>query len=248
MTPPFAIYASAGQYLVFDIATVRRLRSELRVCGIVVGTLPQISQQSIFLGLPLLLQEEEATYLVERGHAFIVDDARRHDAYTQVAPEDVAARNEARQKIALDRALEAGREQKERRIATLREKGLHEVAERVANETKVTDVATRIDTVSDFKDEPVIDTRRSTPRYRLFEFLHDRGYFMTPGLRFGGDFVAYPGDPLRYHSHFTCKAKAADEQWPVMDLVSGGRLGTGVKKSWLVGSGEQCFTIEWAGL
>lgn len=33
--------------------------------------------------------------------------------------------------------------------------------------------------------------------YPLFKHLHDRGYFLSPGLRFGCQYMAYPGDPLR---------------------------------------------------
>jgi tRNA-splicing endonuclease subunit Sen34 len=84
---------------------------------------------------------------------------------------------------------------------------------------------------------------------------------MTPGLRFGGQFVAYPGDPLRYHSHFLATGLEYDEPFPVMDLVVCGRLGTAVKKAWLIGATRsetdnvqkdegqayKCFTIQWAG-
>ena len=245
----FPIYASAGRHLVFDIATVRKLRSELHICGIVVGTLPQISQQSLFLGLPLLLQEEEATFLVDRGYAYVVDDVARHQTFTDYTADQISAVNEQKTREATERAELARTIAKEHRIAVLRSKNLHDVADKLESATDgPLDLGTRVETTSDFAAEPKIDSRRDTPRYRLFAHLHDKGYYMTPGLRFGGDFVAYPGDPLRFHSHFTCKAKADDEAWPLMDLVSGGRLGTGVKKSWLIGSGEQCFTIEWAGL
>ena len=249
----FPIYLSAGRHLVFDIETVRRLRSELHICGIVVGTLPQISQQSLFLGLPLLLQEDEATLLVERGHAYVVDDVQRHvNFFTQSSQDEVARIVAEKTDAARERACQARDATKRDRIALLRSKNLHDIADKLESASDdALEIGSRIETTTtQINDaaEPIVDTRRHTSRYALFSHLHDRGYYMTPGLRFGGDFVAYPGDPLRFHSHFTCKAKDADEEWSVMDLVSGGRLGTGVKKSWLVGSGEQCFTIEWAGL
>ena len=43
------------------------LRSEYRVCGLLVGTLPHLSQQNVFLGLPVLLTPEEVVLLVEKG-------------------------------------------------------------------------------------------------------------------------------------------------------------------------------------
>lgn len=103
------------------------------------------------------------------------------------------------------------------------------------------------------------------PSYPLYKDLHDQGYFLSPGLRFGCQFVAYPGDPLRFHSHFLCNGMDWDQEFDLLDLVGGGRLGTGVKKGFLIGgaSGEdsesaarrdetgsevRSFCIEWGGM
>ncbi|KAI0910818.1 SEN34 subunit of tRNA-splicing endonuclease [Ustulina deusta] len=71
--------------------------------------------------------------------------------------------------------------------------------------------------------------------YPLFAHLHDKGYYMMPGLRFGCDYNVYPGDPLRFHSHFVGVHFSWDEEITMMDLVGGGRLGTSVKKGYLIG-------------
>ncbi|KAL4943280.1 hypothetical protein BDV06DRAFT_143299 [Aspergillus oleicola] len=97
--------------------------------------------------------------------------------------------------------------------------------------------------------------------YPLFAHLHSKGYFLSPGLRFGCQYTAYPGDPLRFHSHFLAVSTEWDEELDLMTLVSGGRLGTGVKKGFLVGGADKsaettgkpgenvrCFSIEWAGM
>ena len=111
--------------------------------------------------------------------------------------------------------------------------------------------------------------------YPLFIHLHANNYFLAPGLRFGCQYMAYPGDPLRYHSHFLANGLGWDEEFDLLDLVGGGRLGTGVKKSFVIGGleGEDCgngkgkedndgndglsvgkerkvraFSIEWAGM
>jgi len=47
-----------------DIAAIR---TEYRVCGTLLGTLPHLSQQNVFLGVPLVLQPEEAVFLVDKG-------------------------------------------------------------------------------------------------------------------------------------------------------------------------------------
>lgn len=46
---------------------VARIRSESRLCGVLAGTLPHLSQQNVFLGIPLVLLPEEAVLLVELG-------------------------------------------------------------------------------------------------------------------------------------------------------------------------------------
>ncbi|KAI1414799.1 SEN34 subunit of tRNA-splicing endonuclease [Hypoxylon sp. FL1857] len=113
------------------------------------------------------------------------------------------------------------------------------------------------------------------PSYPLYAHLQDRGYYMMPGLRFGCDYNVYPGDPLRFHSHFQATSYGWDEEISMLDLVAGGRLGTNVKKGYLVGGavadangmlkqeeeedgkGEggnpnapkaRAFTIEWAAM
>ncbi|KPI38471.1 putative tRNA-splicing endonuclease subunit tsp-4 [Cyphellophora attinorum] len=100
------------------------------------------------------------------------------------------------------------------------------------------------------------------PNYPLFRHLHNKKYFMTPGLRFGCQYTTYPGDPLRFHSHFLTTDLGWEKGMDLMELVGGGRLGTGVKKGFLIGSHAtsqdthtealtdeakiRTFSIEWA--
>ena len=81
--------------------------------------------------------------------------------------------------------------------------------------------------------------------YALFRHLHGLDYFMSPGLRFGCQLLVYPGDPLRFHSHFLAMGAAWDEEIKLLDLVGGGRLGTGVKKGWLIGGVEEDEHGHW---
>ncbi|KAK6421275.1 tRNA-splicing endonuclease subunit, partial [Oleoguttula sp. CCFEE 5521] len=105
------------------------------------------------------------------------------------------------------------------------------------------------------------------PSYPLYKHLHEKSYFIAPGLRFGCQYMAYPGDPLRFHSHFLCNGMDWDQEFDLLDIVGGGRLGTGVKKGFLIGGeeasstnnkahhgavngekGERTFCIEWGGM
>jgi len=50
---------------------VARIRSKYKLCGVLSGTLPHLSQQNVFLGLPLVLLPEETVLLVEIGALFL---------------------------------------------------------------------------------------------------------------------------------------------------------------------------------
>lgn len=122
---------------------------------------------------------------------------------------------------------------------------------------------TSADMLSDPKACTVpVEAPRSYPFYK---HLNSRGYYITPGIRFGADYSVYPGDPFRYHAHFMATSFGWDEEITLLDLVSGGRLGTGVKKGFLIGGqappeeaegnpqdagGDRVrtFTLEWAAM
>ncbi|KAF5391280.1 hypothetical protein D9757_001941 [Collybiopsis confluens] len=59
---------------VWDVDDLVRIRSEHHLCGLLVGTLPHLSQQNVFLGVPAQLIPEEAMLLVEQQLAVFIDD------------------------------------------------------------------------------------------------------------------------------------------------------------------------------
>ena len=89
--------------------------------------------------------------------------------------------------------------------------------------------------------------------FRVYQYLNQAGYWMTPGLRFGCEYTAYPGDPLRFHSHFMVHVEKDDDDEGVemLTLVGGGRVATQTRKAWMlagqVDEEVRVFTIEWAG-
>lgn len=89
-------------------------------------------------------------------------------------------------------------------------------------------------------------------RYKTYSRLKDSGWYLMSGFRFGGLFVAYPGDPLRFHSHLVVLQPLHEVD--LMTIIRGGRLASGVKKVWILvdesdDSQEDTpmFSIEWAG-
>lgn len=67
--------------------------------------------------------------------------------------------------------------------------------------------------------------------YRIFKELRNKGYYILPGLKFGGEFIVYPGDPIRYHSHYIVNAIS---EINMLHLVVSGRLASGVKKLYVI--------------
>ncbi|KAJ8098856.1 tRNA intron endonuclease [Lipomyces tetrasporus] len=201
-----------GEYFVFDIEAVKRLRNHHHVAGILVGTLPQVPQQSTFLGLPVQLMPEEAALLVQRGVARIIDEGSSHEVILAVDENDI---DEATAKL---------------KINELESTGSESQGQLVSFTTPAISTANRI-ALSESSVAAVYDT----PRFDVYKYLHKRGYFISPGLRFGSQFLAYPGDPLRYHSHYLVRGLGYGEEFSLLELVGSGRLGTGVKKAWMVG-------------
>ena len=307
---PFPISLIANRYLLFDINAVTYARREHNICGVLIGTIPHLSQQNIFLGIPLELMPEEARLLVEKGHAYVVGDVEAHKSgFLEMSREERLAFLEVMDKQGMETALSSRKKAEERSEKALRQKGLARKAQgkssrRVSETTDLgsretsaeVDVETSLFNLPSRTASPVFSQSSTVlepyfitpttscpplitppttltlplpdvPRtYPLFAYLHSKGYFMTPGLRFGCHYTVYPGDPLRFHSHFLATGADWDEEFDLLDIVGGGRLGTGVKKAYLIGGadtspkesesggcldageGVRAFSIEWAGL
>ncbi|KAL8961286.1 MAG: hypothetical protein Q9193_002142 [Seirophora villosa] len=262
--PIFQISQKVKRYQVFDIKAVTWLRRTHNILGVFIGGLPQSPQQNVFLGLPLELQPEEVRLLVENGIAYIVDDLRNHGKALRSVPnglEEYKA-NLRKEGLAAARAFEKQKQQKTKEV--LQGRSVRQPTPDVENAANGDD--TLFDTLlprSTTRNSPNLVPYFSTPTtsyppfppppqhpssllpdvsgpsYALFEHLHSKGYFLSPGLRFGCQFSVYPGDPLRFHSHFLASSAEWDEELDILDIIGGGRLGTGVKKGWLIGGVEK---------
>eukprot|EP00899_Mesostigma_viride_P005506 jgi/Mesvir1/14957/Mv14627-RA.2 len=73
-------------------------------------------------------------------------------------------------------------------------------------------------------------------RCRVFEDLLLKGYRMTVGVKFGADYLAYPGDPVDFHAYFTVTVVDADSIIPAILISGGSRVSNAARKSMVYAS------------
>ena len=315
VTEPFPISLIHNRYLLFSINTITYIRRVHHITGVLIGSIPQIPQQNVFLGVPLELMPEEARLLVRKGAAYIVDDVEAHQQGLRGLREDervkylrgleregIEAARMAQEKKGgrTEKALKRNEERKNTSDSTITkanegaqiqeedsEESLFAPAELTRASYPVPSPTVSTNSIPNILGYAITPTTSYPPlptpprssavplpkvpvSYPLFAHLHSYGYFISPGLRFGCQYLVYPGDPLRFHSHFLATGMQWDEEIDLLDLVGGGRLGTGVKKGFLIGGVEKkvgngddevfeegkewgqervrTFCIEWGGM
>ncbi|XP_010901579.1 tRNA-splicing endonuclease subunit Sen34 isoform X2 [Esox lucius] len=107
-------------------------------------------------------------------------------------------------------------------------------------------------------DWPMPQDERCKCRFQVFKDLRRRGFYLTSAGKFGGDYLVYPGDPLRFHAHFIAVCVSMDESMPLCDVLAIARLGSNVKKTVLLcSSGESqddereevvYTSLQWSGM
>ncbi|KAG7563027.1 hypothetical protein FFLO_01585 [Filobasidium floriforme] len=322
------LYVSGKKAFCWDAQHAATLRVQHRICGLTTGTLPGVSQQNVFLGLPLVMMPEEVVLLVQEGVCHLV-----HTPHAFQAPSrsQVVEQDEARQeyvhnlRVSMADALEEKKKAFSHKIQSVKrdevkrqreEKRLNKgkgkereggevdaeldvfivdspaqaastASEEVPRETgsKHKDVTSTpyfltVPAHPDVTPSPQswfeprpgessftdLDSARAagvwtypddlveTSRCATFRKLWEAGMYMGQGIKFGGEFLGYPGDPLRYHSHFVTTTMTHPERViRPLELVAFGRLGTATKKAHLLccfdEDGEKgrvdCYSLEW---
>lgn len=280
---PVRICKVADRYLVFDPGAVALLRRYKCISGTLVGTTPQQPTQNTFMGLPLELRPEEAGTLVQENAAYIIDDKAAHLALQFLDPLSRQAYIESlrRQKQTAQRVL-AERNSKRNSpaggsfdrtsvrpsIASPSRDVLRYVQHSSPSDIDVSPDVCRVENkiwgITPVSSNALVARNSiaapNSPNLNqghVCRFLLSHGYFMTPGLRFGAQYSVYPGDPLRFHAHFMANQYPWHAEIPMLDIVSGGRLATAVKKALLIGGQQpllhsqqdhcmRTFSIEWA--
>lgn len=71
---------------------------------------------------------------------------------------------------------------------------------------------------------------KNLKKYKVFEDLWGKGFFITTGNSFGGDFLVYPGDPNFFHASQIIHVIDKCEELDIKFLISCARLSVSVKK------------------
>ena len=71
-------------------------------------------------------------------------------------------------------------------------------------------------------------------KYIVFQNLRDKGYVVSPGIKFGCDFAVYEHGPGIDHAPFLVQVLEGNEIITATNIILSGRLATTVKKQFII--------------
>ncbi|CAX43791.1 splicing endonuclease, putative [Candida dubliniensis CD36] len=195
------------EVLVFNVDDIKTLRNDYNILGVLMGTLQHYPQQNIFLSVPLKLIIWEVIWLLQYNKAILVDELTYREAKLKLLKGNIKNNNYQGNLITTpnsdnDYNLELAKH--------------HQL--RIHNY------------ITNYLQDSSMSINKFITYYKYYSYLQNKGYFINPGIKFGGDLVIYPGDPLRYHSYSIVRFEFFD----IHDIVVGGRLATSVKKNLVI--------------
>ncbi|XP_056138907.1 tRNA-splicing endonuclease subunit Sen34 [Lampris incognitus] len=245
--------------------------------GSLVGSLTRQPRQNCRLGRPLQLLREEARLLAETGAAKVVPAGDEGEAGGGSAEEQqqlVQQYEEEQQRSFEEQSVLALQDRKSTLLRALTDRCPDGASEALTERLEVLDrtfsfprsaMAVQLNTararLSYCPEEKAFlktggpqenQNQRAEVRFSVFRDLRRRGFHMTSAGKFGGDFLVYSGDPLRFHAHFIAVCLSLDESVCSSDVLVLARLGSNVKKTVLLcspGQDEVTYTsLQWSGM
>jgi tRNA-splicing endonuclease subunit Sen34 len=110
---------------------------------------------------------------------------------------------------------------------------LNDETERIRQTITAKSVYSQVPTPHPFRVTTNQVTEISVPnlsKFKIFRDLYDKGFFITSGDSFGCDFLAYPGDPMYFHSSQTVHIIDKHQKFDLKLLISSARLSVSVNK------------------
>jgi tRNA-splicing endonuclease subunit Sen34 len=99
---------------------------------------------------------------------------------------------------------------------------------------------------------PPLPASTTAAHCAVFADLWQRGFYLTSASKFGGDFLAYMGDPLKYHAAFVVVVSRSNEPLLLCEIAALGRLANAVKKTGVIASHDSdhvsYLTIDWRSM
>ncbi|XP_059187607.1 tRNA-splicing endonuclease subunit Sen34 [Centropristis striata] len=270
--PAVAVSVCDSAPLLWRVEDLRSVRSQGLV-GALLGSLARTPRQNARLGRPLLLLPEEERLLTHCHAAATPDNQdgkgaelgvqqyqeeqqRSYEEQSVLALEDrkSAMRRAMTSNTAggLDKALSSCLTALDRSFTFPRSAMVVQLSTARAGLSHCPEARAFLRAVRPIKaqDELRCDT---SARYQVFRDLRGQGFYLTSAGKFGGDFLVYPGDPLRFHAHFIAVCLSEDESVCLLDVLAVARLGSNVKKTVLLCSpgtdGRVLYTsLQWSGM
>ena len=71
-------------------------------------------------------------------------------------------------------------------------------------------------------------------KYIVYRELRDRGFVVTPGIKYGSDFAVYEEGPGRDHAPYVVQIMKEEEMISAAEIVKAGRLASTVRKAFII--------------
>ncbi|KAG2387339.1 hypothetical protein C9374_001671 [Naegleria lovaniensis] len=208
--------------LIYDSKSVEILRNQYRILAIPFGSLPNYTQQNDFSSLPCLITPESVTLGIEYGFIRVFEDLHSSNI-TRL------------QDLMLNPAAKSN--------STTAPSGHNSGISQVFFKFQIgyePSNQTSLRIYEEPKDITRLWTFPQTPfqqeKYKVFKDLHNSGFFLSSGDKFGCDFLAYRGDPVLHHAEFMIYVQEIDKPIEPHLIISIGRLGNTVHKTVLFAS------------
>ena len=76
-------------------------------------------------------------------------------------------------------------------------------------------------------------------KYMVYKDLRDRGFAVTPGIKYGCDFAVYEHGPGLDHAPFIVQVRVSGDRISAPQIVEAGRLATTVRKMFIIAVVEE---------
>jgi tRNA-intron endonuclease len=68
----------------------------------------------------------------------------------------------------------------------------------------------------------------------VYKELREKGYVVTPGIKYGCDFAVYENGPGRDHAPYVVQIMSGDAHLSAAEIVKAGRLASTVRKAFII--------------